>query len=63
MDVSDEALILIEILGGGDDLMRDNLIGLIDLAHINQREELHFIKYAIGDYCQKFYENLPEYAN
>jgi hypothetical protein len=55
-------LILLEILSDSEELS-NCLEGLVDLALVNDRHQLHFIKEAILDYSLKFYPNLPQYLN
>ncbi len=55
-------LILLEILSDSEELS-NCLEGLVDLALVNDRHQLHFIKEAILDYSLKFYPNIPQYLN
>jgi hypothetical protein len=55
-------LILLDILADGEEF-NACLESLIDLALVNDRHQLHFIKEAILDYSLKFYPNLPQYLN
>lgn len=55
-------LILLEILSDSEEI-NTCLESLIDLALVNDRHQLHFIKEAILDYSLKFYPNIPQYLN
>jgi hypothetical protein len=55
-------LILLEILSDSEEV-NTCLESLIDLALVNDRHQLHFIKEAILDYSLKFYPNIPQYLN